>query len=636
MIPDREEFVEAAIGYAAMGWKCYPIQPPNGSGCSCSKGSGCNDPGKHPYFELGGLKSATGEADQLKTIFGSSDANIGLICDRFWVLDVDGAEGVADLAKLIEQYGQLPHTPKAITGGGGRHYLFLADRRVRSRTKIGGCAIDTKAGASSAIVVAPSVHACGREYHWLVDPADCEPAKAPEWLIEFVTGKADRSDTGFVVEEDLDLAAHPGVAQGDRNGMLCRLVGSHLGRLGDTPDLLQLATDWGRRCDPPMKDGEVAKTVANLVAKHLTNNPQEPDEAEVADAADLDVISFSRIDAKPIAWLWEGRFALGKITLLTGDGGVGKSMLTVDMAARISRGGSFGDGAACPLGDTLFIGAEDGAEDTMKPRLEAAGANTDRVHLVRGPKPRGEEYASPIDLSRHIGKLDRMLAQYPEAKLIVIDPIMDYLGPATNSDRATDVRRVLSPLRTLAETHSVSIVALNHLNKSGKGSKNRSLGSGAFVHVARIELRVVEDPEDSDRRLLLPVKNNLAAAPGLAYRIETAANGAGFAVWEEGTVDRSIHEVESDSDGEDRSALEEAVEWLAMFLSDGAVKAAEAKKQARSEGITERTLKRAKKRLSVETFQQDRSWWWRLPESNGPEAAVDDPETDNPETGFIF
>tara|TARA_R110002049_G_scaffold305056_1_gene500970 strand:- start:5200 stop:6936 length:1737 start_codon:yes stop_codon:yes gene_type:complete len=578
------------------------------------------------------LKSATNDASKLKTIFGSSDANIGILCDRFWVLDIDGPQGIDDLAKLIEDNGDLPTTPKAFTGGGGRHYLFKADRRVaKSQTKIGGCSIDVKT-KGGAIVAPPSLHASGSEYHWLVDPVECEIAKAPEWLIDFVCGKHSCAGSSFTVEADLDLKTHPGVEDGERNDTLCRLVGSHLGRLGDTPELLQLATDWGRRCDPPMKDNAVARTVANLVAKHLTNNPEQSVDTNID--LDLDVISFADIEAKSVAWLWEGRFALGKITLLTGDGGVGKSMLTCDMAARISNGGHFGDGAICPIGDCFFIGSEDGAEDTIRPRLDAAGANVDRIHLVRGPKPEGEEYATAFDLSRHIGKLDRMLLQFPEAKLIVIDPIMDYLGATTNSDRATDVRRVLSPLRSLAERHEVAIAALNHLNKrAGTGSKSRSLGSGAFVQVARFEFRVVEDPDDTDRRLLLPVKNNLAAAPGLAYRIESGSNGAGFAVWEEGTVDVSIGEVESDGGGEDRSAFQEAKEWLEMFLSDGAVKASEAKKKSRADGIADRTLARAKKKLSIVTEKRDRCWWWKLPKRDG-DNGEDSPN--NPETSFTF
>ena len=641
MVLAMEDRVESVLAYASRGWKCYPVQPPANDSCTCRKGRACEDPGKHPNFELGGLTSATVDPSILKTLFGSSEASIGLICDSFWVLDIDGEAGLRDLDRLIAENGELPRTPTAATGGGGKHYLFRVDRRVsKNQTKIQGLSIDLKT-KGGAIVAAPSLHASGNRYRWIVSPEEADLAAAPEWLINFVTGATAKSKPAAPSEfsfEDLDLRTAPGVGDGERTDKLCRLVGSHLGRLGDTPDLLQLATDWGRRCDPPMKEASVAKTVANLVAKHLANNPQNED-GEATDqegSSELQVLSFREIEAKPVAWLWPGRFALGKITLLTGEGGVGKSMLTCDMAARISKGTAFPDGASCQIGDSFFIGSEDGAEDTVRPRLDAAGANVDRVHLIRGPKPEGEEYASPIDLSRHIGKLDTLLGNYPEAKLVVIDPIMDYLGAATNSDRATDVRRVLSPLRSLAERHQVAIVAMNHLNKAGKGSKNRSLGSGAFVQVARIELRVCEDPEDADRRLLLPVKNNLAAAPGLAYRIQSGSNGSGFAVWEEGTVEISINEVENEGGSEDRSAIEEAVEWIRGFLSDGAVKAAEAKKQAFKDGIADRTLNRAKKKLGVKTEQRERVWWWQLSEqSNSSEAPSSDVRKESGST-FTF
>jgi hypothetical protein len=641
MIRDRKAMVDSAVQYAGLGWKVYPIQPPaiDGSWCSCKKGEDCPDPGKHPCHDLGGLKSATTEEQSLKTLFGSSEASIGLLCDKsFWVLDVDGSRGLQDLDHLIAENKSLPKTPTVETGSGGRHYYFRFDPRVKkNRSRIGGCSIDCKT-KGGAVVAPPSRHSSGNVYRWLIHPGEVGLSKAPEWLIDFVTqdDRKSGSQTEFNFVGDMDLATAQGVGEGERNDQLCRLVGSHLARLGDTPDLLQLAIAWGSRCDPPINEEQVSKTVCNLVAKHLANNVVDEGEEqhEQPQNADLSVRPFSEIESREISWLWEGRFALGKITLLTGEGGVGKSMLTCDMAARISKGIDFPDGAKCPLGDSFFIAGEDGAEDTIRPRLDAAGANVDRVHLIGGPIPEGEEYASPVDLSVHIGKLDRLLDCYPEAKLLVIDPIMDYLGAATNSDKATDVRRVLSPLRSLAEKHEVAIVAMNHLNKrQGGSSKSRSLGSGAFVQVARIELRVVEDPEDADRRLLLPVKNNLTTAPGLAYRIQSGANKAGFAVWEEGTVETTIGEVESDDRGEDRSALQEAVEWLRTFLSEGEVQAAEAKKKSRAEGIAERTLKRAKKTLKVETFQKDRSHWWKLSGQS-----TDSPGEDKAEvaTRFVF
>jgi hypothetical protein len=577
------------------------------------------------------LKTASSDKDQLRTIFEGRESNVGLICGQsFWVLDCDGPEGLRDLEKLVAENGSLPRTPTAETGGGGRHYFFRFDRRVRKKTKVGGLSIDTIAG-NQAIVASPSVHVSGRAYRWSVSPDEAEVAIAPDWLIEFVTGKkAESAKQATFVFEDLDLRTHPGADKGNRNETLCRLAGAHLQREGVTPNLLGLAIAWGKLCDPELSEEEISKPVAYLVAKHLKNNQggeEDEDDADEAVSGELTVRSFDSIESIPIEWLWPGRFALGKLTLLTGEGGVGKSIFTCDLAARISKGLPFPDGSPGVLGDSFFVGAEDGAGDTIRPRLDAAGADCRKVHLIGGPKPPGEEFASPLDLSRHVSQLDQLLGRYPDAKLLIIDPILDYLGEKTNSDKATDVRRVLGPLRSLAEKHRVAIVALNHLRKSiGGSSKNRSLGSGAFVQVARIELRVCEDPEDADRRLFLPVKNNLGAAPGLAYRIESATNGAGRAKWEDGPVEITIGEVESDGGSEDRSAIEEAVEWLRAFLAEGAVKASEAKKQAGRDGVSEVTLKRAKKRLGVMAEQRERCWWWRLPDP--PDEAL--PDDDNP------
>ncbi len=641
MVHDTESIVSEALRYAAKGWSVYPIQPPNGLECSCRKKGRCPDPGKHPFHALGGLKSASVDPDQIRTLFSDREANLGLICgDSFWVLDVDGAEGLRSLEELVAKNGELPKTPTVETGGGGRHYLFAFDRRIKKRGSIDGSSIETISG-NQAIVAAPSLHVSGKRYRWLVDPDAAELAVAPDWLIEFATGKKTDSKQATFVFDDLDLRTAPGASKGDRNAQLCRLVGSHLAKEGVTPDLLTLATAWGKRCDPELREEQVSKPVAYLVSKHIANGEVDPDDEAEGTIAGLTVQAFDQIEAVPIAWLWTGRFALGKLTLLTGEGGVGKSILTCDMAARISRGLPFPDGSSGVVGDSFFVGAEDGAGDTIRPRLDAAGADCRRVHLISGPKPQGEEFASAVDLSLHINKLDQLLDRFPDAKLLVIDPVMDYLGPKCNSDKATDVRRVLSPLRSLAEKHQVAVVAMNHLRKSlGGSSKNRSLGSGAFTQVCRIELRVCEDPEDEDRRLLLSVKNNLGASPGLAYRIESADNGAGFAVWEDGPVSITISEVESDAGGEDRSAVEEAIEWLSGFLSGGPVKASEAKKQAGRDGITERTLARAKKKLRIIAEQRERCWWWSLPD----QSLEDGPDEDNPPesgetegtTSFVF
>lgn len=638
MIHGSGNLVDLALTYASLGWKVYPIQPPKDGSCTCRKGLDCTDPGKHPFYELGGMGSASNDPEQLERLIGSRDTSLGILCDRsFWVLDCDGEKGLADLQALVDRNSELPETPTVETGGGGKHFYFAADSRIaRNPVKIKGTSMDVRS-KGGAVVAPPSLHASGRSYRWTTPP-ETPLAAAPEWLIDWILSKPEA--TGSYVFEDLDLETAPGAGEGSRNDQLCRLVGRYLGRFGETPDLLQLAMDWGNRCDPPMDSKQVEKTVAHLVAKD-TNNQEGGNSRErsrLDDSFDLYVRSFREIDPKPIDWLWNGRLALGKITLLTGDGGVGKSMLTCDWASRISQGIAFPDGGVATIGDVFFIGAEDGAEDTVRPRLDAAGANIDRVHLIQGPKRKEDEIASVLDLSRHIRQLDRLLTDRPGAKLVIIDPIMDYLGEATNSDKATDVRRVLGPLRSLAEKHQVAIVAMNHLNKNGRGSKTRSLGSGAFVQVARIELRVVEDPDDPDRRLLLPVKNNLGAISGLAFRIQTGANGSGYVAWEDGIVDITIGEVESEELEQGGTAIEEVAEWLRCLLSDGKVKASTVHKEAGKLRFSESTLKRAKKKIGAIAKQSDRNWFWMLPEDGDSEEGSTEGEESltESETEFVF
>ena len=170
MIYNSDDRVDLALAYASMGWKVYPIQSIKDGACTCRKGGACPDPGKHPFHSLGGLKTASTDPEQLRTVFGSSDASIGLRCEGFWVLDVDGEKGIQDLDDLVATYGKLPRTPTVQTGGGGLHYFFKADKRIsKNLTKVRGTSIDirTKGGA---VVAPPSLHSSGNRYRWIESP----------------------------------------------------------------------------------------------------------------------------------------------------------------------------------------------------------------------------------------------------------------------------------------------------------------------------------------------------------------------------------------------------------------------------------------------------------------------------------
>src|SRR5208283_2021212 len=164
-------------------------------------------------------------------------------------------------------------------------------------------------------------------------------------------------------------------------------------------------------------------------------------------------------------WLWNQRIPLGKLTIFAGDPGKGKSLVTVDVAAHLSKGENFPDGSRCSVGDTIFLSAEDDAADTVRPRLDAAGADVSRIHRVKAVKVTladGGTGDSIFSLERDLEKLDEAIGRIPSTQLIVIDPVSAYMGKV-DTHRDAEIRRVLAPLADVASRRSVGVVGIMHL-----------------------------------------------------------------------------------------------------------------------------------------------------------------------------
>jgi putative DNA primase/helicase len=324
-----------------------------------------------------------------------------------------------------------------------------------------------------------------------------------------------------------------------------------------------------------------------------------------------------------VRWLWPGRVPLGRLTLLVGRPGEGKSFLAADLAARVSTGRPWPDGSAGAGGSVLFICAEDEAADTLRPRLDAHGAAVQQVHVlsrVRRSGADGRLYETAFTLA-DVGTLEEGLRACPDCRLVIVDPIGSFLGRGTDAHRECAVRALLDPVAQLAEAYGTAVLVIAHQRKSagGRHADDLALGSRAFTGVARAVWHLVRDPHDPRRRLLLPGKNNLAAEGlGLAFTI----GGTPAALrWDPAPVALTANDLMRRADAH---ILRDAVDWLGEFLGEGRVPARAALRGAAQVGIARRTLERAKTQLGVccekEGARHEMVWYWRLPT---PQTATD-------------
>jgi putative DNA primase/helicase len=350
------------------------------------------------------------------------------------------------------------------------------------------------------------------------------------------------------------------------------------------------------------------------------------------------VVRLSEVTEAPLEWLWPGRIPLGKLTLLAGDPGLGKSFVTVDMAARVSTGSPWPDlpGIRQPVGSVVMFNSEDDTADTVLPRLKRAGGDPSRVLALEGvatTSDGGETHTRGFSLDLDLSKLSEVIEANPDTRLVVIDPISAYCG-STDSHNNAEVRAMLAPLAQLASRFRVAIVMVTHHSKgSGGKAVYRAMGSLAFAAAARAVWNVVKDHDDESRRLILLAKMNVSEeTKGLAYRLADGCVG-----WEESPVTMTADEhLELEDHPKSRAngagaELERAVAWLTETLADGPRLASIVEQLADDEDISKATLRRAKRAAKVKSdrkgFGRGSEVWWALPGSSeevGEPSAIDD------------
>ena len=338
-------------------------------------------------------------------------------------------------------------------------------------------------------------------------------------------------------------------------------------------------------------------------------------EVTASDGSKLDLVRVSDVPMEAINWLWPGRIAKGKISLIAGHPGLGKSQVTISIAATVSRGGLWPvDDVPAEAGNVVFLSTEDDVADTLKPRLIASGADTERIEVIQSVRdhnrPRMFSFTADLD------KLQQL-----KADLLIIDPITAYLGDVDSHNNA-DIRSVLAPLAELASRQKMAVLCVSHLNKSQNvEAVCRVSGSMAFVAAARAAYVVSPDKEDKSRRLLLPLKNNIGRDnSGLAFRIEPWILETGFETsvieWEADPVASSLDDHFTQASSEKRTSLDDAKDFLEAVLANGPMPFKELEQEAQEQGHALTTIRRAKSELGIKPEKQGQKgpWIWQLPD----------------------
>jgi hypothetical protein len=271
----------------------------------------------------------------------------------------------------------------------------------------------------------------------------------------------------------------------------------------------------------------------------------------------------------------------------------------------------------------VLLTAEDDPADTIRPRLDAAGADVTKISLLRAVQwydaERGKRTSTQFSLARDLPALRMAIEQAKDCRLVVIDPISAYLGEA-DSHKNSEVRAVLAPLAELAQEMGVAIVSVTHLNKGSGAALYRSMGSVAFVAAVRAAWAVVKDRDNEERRLVLPLKNNLALdCGGLAYSVMSTGDGVPYLAWEPEPVTMTADEAMAPADDKDkdRRLRNEAANWLKDELQSGPAASQQLFTRGKAGGFSEKTLRRAKHDLRLraykEGFGSGSTWMWALP-----------------------
>ena len=331
----------------------------------------------------------------------------------------------------------------------------------------------------------------------------------------------------------------------------------------------------------------------------MTTNFSKTDDIMAGTRTELQMIKMSEIQSQEVAWLWFPFIPYGKLTIVQGDPGDGKTTLVLNIAAKLSKGEGLDSKMKLtePL-NVIYQSAEDGLADTVKPRLETAGANCENTFVID---------ESIKSLSMIDERLEEAVIR-TKAKLLILDPIQAYLGGGMDMNRANEARDMTKKLATLAEKYQCAIVLVGHMNKAaGNKAAYRGMGSIDFFAVARSVLLVGRVEGEANIRAVVQIKNNLAAF-GHPKAFELSEDGFHWLGDYEIIADEVLGGIAPKA-----NKLEQAKRLLREVAeTNNAMQSNEIFNLAEEQGISRRTLENAKKELSIRAKRINNSWYWEL------------------------
>lgn len=522
----------AALQYAKLGWHIFPL------GFKSKMPAISREKGGN------GLNDATDSVVRIERYWNKNpNHNIGISVGSslLYVVDVDGERGESSLDRLIEEHGPFPDTLVVITGKGFHYYFKMPEGlKLGNSASFLGPGIDTR-GYGGYTVLPPSLHPDGCLYEWKNEGV--APAALPQWIIDKAQKPVYLPPT--FTPSIYSINVHPYVRRvwegvqttlrsaqhGERNNALNIaavkmghwIASSSIDRARVEQELTLIAQDLG------LSDIEIEKTLVSGIEAGLRIPAYPPDNREFQhensaqsgarmSEGTISIQQGSTFGRKEIKYLWGKRIPIGMLTVLAGPSGIGKSFISLALAANITAGVPLLDEGDHVDGEVLFCSYEDEVESTIGHRADGLGVNMDRCHFITGvTTEHGERQFGPQDVPRIID----FLKGRPQLKLIVIDPLGSFLGGGIDANAENEARAVLGTLVKAASETDTAVMMIAHFNKGSESTDplHRIAGSQGITALPRSVL-AVEWGEDKERLVKHLKSSTSAEAPTVGYHFD--------------------------------------------------------------------------------------------------------------------